>query len=60
LTAAAEKVCGADLLIFANHEVMNPVIEKMQERFRHLEAAALQAYRDGKTPIPLTFDPIEP
>jgi hypothetical protein len=59
LEAAAKKVCEDDLKVIAQSEAFRPVIEKMAERYRELEASALQAYRDGKTPIPMTFERIE-
>jgi hypothetical protein len=59
LMKAAEEACKADVQILANSPELRPVIEHMQKRFRELEEAALQAYRDGETPVPLTFEPIE-
>jgi hypothetical protein len=59
LMAAAKEACAADVQILINSPKLQPVIEQMQKRFRELEEAALQAYRDGETPVPLTFEPIE-
>jgi hypothetical protein len=56
---AAEKACKDDVRILITAPELHPVIEKIQDRFRELEAAALQDYREGKTPIALTFEPIE-
>jgi hypothetical protein len=58
LMKAAKDACDADVQVLANSPELRPVIEQMQKRFRELEEAALQAYRDGKTPIPMTFEPI--
>lgn len=59
LMAAAKEACKDDVRILINAPQLHPVIEQMQKRFRELEEAAVQDYRDGKTPIPLTFEPIE-
>ncbi len=59
LMAAALEACEADVRTLATAPELHPVIEKTQERYRELEAAAKQAFADGKTPIPLTFEPIE-
>jgi hypothetical protein len=59
LMAAAEDACKDDVRILITAPELHPVIEKIQERFRELEEAALQAYRAGETPIPMTFEPIE-
>jgi hypothetical protein len=59
LTAAAKKLCEADVLTFVNDQAMQPVIEKMQGRYRELKAASGVVCPKCETLVPVSFEPAE-